>query len=304
MRVRKRRIIEYAFQHLYQNTCRGVLLFYNDMDRLVYYTAFAVMARKYHAQVLAISLMYDHTHSSVRLQEPSRMGDFVRDYTSVYAMEFNRDIGRHGPLFRCAYGNAPKIGAKKIRTNVSYIDNNAVEKMLFEKAEQDRWNAIAFLDSSHPFSEKIVRSHASRKLLRSMKRVEAFFKANAYLSYRILRDLFDGLKKNEAEQLIDFIIYTYLPIDKEERSLLYGNYQTMLTAINSNTGSEYDIKEDFDNEPHTIYREILKVCQHSSFADNPKAMLVLPKAEKIRIANILQQRTGATYYQLKKFLDL
>ena len=179
MRVRKRKIIENAFQHLYQRTCRGVLLFYNEMDRLVYYTTFSVTARKYQAQVLAISLMYDHTHSSVRLKEASRMGAFVRDYTSIYAMEFNRDIGRHGPLFSCAYGNAPKIGAKKIRTNVTYIDNNAVEKMLFERAEQDRWNVIAFLHSSHPFSEKIDRRSASKKLLRSLRRVEAFSKANA-----------------------------------------------------------------------------------------------------------------------------
>lgn len=304
MRVRKRRIIENAFQHIYQNTCRGVLLFYDNLDRLVYYTAFSVTARKYQAQVLAISLMYDHTHSSVRLDNPARMGDFVRDYTSVYAMEFNRDIGRHGPLFRCAYGNSPKSGAKKIRTNVTYIDNNAVEKKLFERADQDRWNMIAFLNSPHPFSEKIDRSHASRKLLRSLKRVEAFSKANAFLSYRILRSLFDGLTEKEKEQLTDFIIYTYLPIDKEKRMLLYGDYQTMLIAINSNTGNEYDLKEDFDNEPHTIYRDHLRVCQQSSFSNNPKAMLVLPKAEKIRIAHILQQRTGATYFQLKKFLDL
>lgn len=303
MRVRKRKIIENAFQHIYQNTCRGVLLFYSDMDRLVYYTVFSVTARKRHAQVLAISLMYDHTHSTVRLKEPAQIGDFVRDYTSVYAMEFNRDIGRHGSLFQCAYGNSPKVGAKKIRTNIAYVDNNAVEKKLHERAEEDRWNVIAFLANSHPFSERIDRSRASRRLLRSLKRVEAFSKANTYLSYRILRNLYDGLTNREKEQLTDFILRTYFPIDKEERFLLYGDYQNMLIAINSNTGSEYDIKEDFDNEPHTVYRDLLKVCQHSSFAENPKELLVLPKAEKKRIANILQQKTGATYYQLKKFLD-
>lgn len=305
MRVRKRRIKDNAFQHIYQNTVRGVLLFYSDMDRLVYYTAFSVMARKYQVQVLAISLMYDHTHSSVRLKEPFRLGDFVRDYTSIYAMEFNRDIGRHGPLFRCAYGNAPKVGAKAIRTNVAYIDNNAVEKQLCCQAEQDRWNLIAFLDCSHPYSTKIDRSHSSRRLLRSIKRVEAFSRANAYLPYSILRSLFDNLTKEEEEQLTDFILYTYLPIDKEQLMLLYGgNYQNMLLAINSNTGSEYDIKEEFDNSPHTIYKELLRVCQQSSFASNPKALLVQPPEQKKRIADILQQRTGATFYQLRKFLDL
>ena len=304
MRVRKRRIKDNAFQHIYQNTVRGVLLFYSDMDRLVYYTAFSVMARKYQAQVLAISLMYDHTHSSVRLKDPFLMGDFVRDYTSIYAMEFNRDIGRHGPLFRCAYGNAPKVGAKAIRTNVAYIDNNAVEKQLCCKAEQDRWNLIAFLNCPHPYSKKIDRSHSSRRLLRSIKRVEAFSRANAYLPYNILRSLYDNLTREEEEQLTDFILYTYLPIDKEQLMLLYGSYENMLLAVNSNTGSEYDIKEEFDNSPHTIYKKLLRVCRHSSFADNPKALLVLPPTDKKRIADILQQRTGATFYQLSKFLDL
>lgn len=280
MRVRKRKIKENAFQHIYQNTMGGVLLFYDDYDRLVYYTAFAVTARKYQAQVLAISLMYDHTHSSVRLKDPARLGDFVRDYTSLYAIEFNRDINRHGPLFQCAYGNAPKAGAKAIRTN------------------------IAYLDTPNPFSPKIDRSHVSKRLLRSLKRVAAFSNSNAYLSYRILRSLFDGLTGEEKEQLTDHIIFTYLPLDKEELFVLYGDYENMLTAINSNTGSEYDIKEDFDNSPHTIYRDLLKVCLHSSFADNPKAMLVLRQSEKRRIADILQNKTGATFWQLKKFLGL
>lgn len=304
MRVRKRRIKEKAFQHIYQNTVGGVLLFYNDMDRLVYCTAFAVTARKYQAQVLAISLMYDHTHSSVRLKDPFKLGDFVRDYTSIYAMEFNRDIGRHGPLFQCAYGNAPKVGAKAIRTNVAYIDNNAVEKQLCKKAEDYRWNLIAFLDCTHPFSKKVDRSHASRRLLRSLKRVEAFSKANAHLPYPILRSLFDGLTEEEKEQLTDFILLTYLPLDREERMSLYGSYENMLMAINSNTGSEYDIREDFDTCPHTIYQELLQACQHSSFTSNPKALLVLQPAEKKRIALALQQKTGASHYQLKKFLDL
>ena len=99
-------------------------------------------------------------------------------------------------------------------------------------------------------------------------------------------------------------MHTYLPIDKEQLILLYGNYENMLLAVNSNTGSEYDIKEEFDNSPHTIYKELLQACHHSSFADNPKALLVLPPTDKKRIADILQQRTGATFYQLSKFLDL
>jgi hypothetical protein len=151
---------------------------------------------------------------------------------------------------------------------------------------------------------KIDRSRISKKLLRSLKRVSAFSNTDAHLSYPILRSLFAGLTNEEKEQLTDYIIFTYLPLDKEELFLLYGDYRNMLIAINSNTGSEYDLREDYENSPHTIYRELLKVCEQSSFAENPKALLVLSPAEKRRTAEILQRRTGATYWQLKKFLGL
>ena len=304
MRTKKRKIRDDAFQHTYQNTCRGILLFYDDLDRLLFYTTFAIAAKRYRAQVIAFTLMYNHTHALFRLDNPLKMGDFVRDYTSYYAMEFNRDSGRSGPLFQCAYGNAPKEGAKKIRTCVNYIDNNAVEKSLVERAEDYRWNLMAYLDNPSPFSEPIQRSRASRALRRSLKRVEAYSKTGAYLTYHLLREFFDGLSEKESRQLIDFIISTYLPIDKEELMLLYGDYQTMLTAVNANTGSEYDIKEDFDHHPHTIYRDLLQVCRQSSFGQNPKMLLALPPDRKLVIADILQQRTGATYYQLRKLLDL
>ena len=274
------------------------------MDRLVYYTIFSVNVRKYKVQALAFALMYDHTHSLVRMADPNRMGDFVRDYTSCFAIEFNRDSGRKGPLFQCAYGNAPKVGAKKIRTTVSYVNNNSVEKLLFEQAEQDRWNLMAYLADSHPFSEPIVIKQASRRLRRSLKRVQALAWSNTWLSYRLLRQLFDELSEKETQQLIDFIIMEYYPIDKEEIMMLYHDYPTLLTAVNSNTGSEYDLKEDFDSGSHVIYRKLLEVCSRSSFARNPKMLVTLPPSQKKRIADILQQRTGAEHYQLKKFLDL
>ncbi len=279
-------------------------MFYDDMDRLVYFTLFSVKAKKYKVQTLAFALMYDHTHSLVRIADPARMGDFVRDYTSCFAIEFNRDSGRRGPLFQCAYGNAPKIGSKKIRTAVSYVNNNSVEKLLFERAEQDRWNLMAYLADSHPFSEPIVLKQSSRRLRRSLQRVKALARSNAWLSYRLLRQLFDELSEKETQQLIDFIITEYYPLDKEEIMMLYHDYPTLLTAVNSNTGSEYDLKEDFDAGSHVIYRNLLKVCDRSSFAGNPKKLVTLPPSQKKQIAGILQQRTGAEYYQLKKFLDL
>ncbi len=304
MRVRKRKLKENAWQHIYQKAAGSMLLFYDDLDRLVYYTSFVVSARRHHAKVLAFALMYDHTHALVRLEDYSSIGDFVRDYASLYAMEFNRDLERHGPVFCCAYGNAPKEGAKKIRTTVAYIDNNSVEKRLFNRAEEDRWNLMAYVYTDHPFSERLVRRNASRTLARALKRVEFFSSMNAYLPYRILRELYDGLTEKESAQLTDFIITTYNPVDREDLMLLYGDYPTMLVAVNSNTGSEYDLKEDYDNGTHEIYRRLLEICRHSSFGDNLKSVLTMPVRQKTEWADILYRQTGASSFALKKFLGL
>ena len=304
MRVRKRRITENAWQHIYQKTSGNKLLFYDDFDRLVFFTAFVVTARRYHASVLAFALMYDHTHALVRLENPFRIGAFVRDYASLYAMEFNRDIERHGAVFCCAYGNAPKEGAKRLRTTVAYIDNNAVEKGLFKRAEDDRWNLMAYLCSDHPFSEKLVRRDVSRKLGRSLKRVELYSSRNAFLRYQVLRDLFDGLNGKESAQLTDFIISSYNPLDKDDLMLLYGDYRTMLVAVNANTGSEYDLKEDYGFGSHDVYRRLLDICRESAIGRNLKSVLVMPVKQKIAWADTLGRLTGASSFAIKKFLGL
>ena len=52
------------------------------------------------------------------------------------------------------------------------------------------------------------------------------------------------LNERERSQLVDYIISVYNCIDYHFLTGCYGSYQDMLLAVNSNTGSEYDIKEE------------------------------------------------------------
>ena len=116
--------------------------------------------------------------------------------------------------------------------------------------------------------------------------------------------MYEKLTECESEQLTDYIISKYLPLDKESLIACYGDYETMLTAINSNTGSEYDIKEQHDNNSDQIYESMLEVCRRSSYAANIPALLALPVGQKLAIADILVRETGAKPYQVRKFLHL
>lgn len=304
MRGVKRKVQEEGLQHIYQNTYDGKLLFYSVLDRLVFLTIYSVVARKYGVPVLGLCLMFDHIHSLVQVFATEIMSLFVGEYTSKYVLAFNRNSGRKGPMFRKAYGNAPKIGLKKIRTAIAYLYNNHVEKKLCSQAEDCRWNFLAYLKSDHPFSEEIDRRRCSYRLKIALSRVDALYKRQIWLDYPVLRSMYDKLTERESEQLTDYIISKYLPLDKESLIACYGDYETMLIAVNSNTGSEYDIKEPYDSNSDEIYESMLAVCRRSSYAENIPALLALPVSQKLAIADILVRETGAKPYQVRKFLHL
>lgn len=304
MRGHKRKLPSDTFEHIYIRSINQFVIFYSMEDRLVYYTVFAVMVKRYRITVLALALMFDHIHHLIKTISRELYGKFIGVTTSTFAMAYNRDSGRKGPLFHKAYGNSAKRRDKDVRNCIAYNYNNSVEKLLFNRAEQDRWNLLAYIDNPHPFSKEICRKTASKKLLKSMDAVILFHGRNKYLDYPVVRKLFDGLGLEEREQLLDFIISLYLPIDKERLLGFYKSYDAMVLAINSNTGKEYDMNEIFDPESHQDYVRMLELTQRSSFAADPRSIILAPEEQKRKIAKSFMERAGASLNHAKRFLHL
>lgn len=304
MRGHKRKIPPDTFEHIYIRSINQFVIFYTMEDRLVYYTIFSVMAKQYGIIVLAFALMFDHIHHLIKAATKELYAKFVGVTSSTFAMAYNRDSGRKGPLFQKAYGNGPKRRDKDVRTCIAYDYNNSVEKLLFSRAEQDRWNLLAYIDNPHPFSKEINRKTASRKLVLSMDAATRFHDRNEYLDYSVVRKLFDGLVDDEREQLLDFIITLYLPIDREALLGYYKSYDHMLLAINSNTGSDYTIDEIYDPESHLGFVRMLEMTRHSSFADDPRSIILAPETKKWQIAEVFMKREGISLKQAKRFLHL
>ena len=155
MRGHKRKLPADTFQHIYIRSINQFVIFYSMEDRLVYYTVFAVMTKRYRVTVLALALMFDHIHHLIKTISRELYSKFIGVTTSTFVMAYNRDSGRKGPLFHKAYGNSAKRRDKDVRNCIAYNYNNSVEKLLFNRAEQDRWNLLAYIDNPHPFSKEI-----------------------------------------------------------------------------------------------------------------------------------------------------
>ena len=230
--------------HTYQRSVSGFNIFYEVEDYLVYYTIFSVMSRRYGMVVYGLCLMIDHIHTLTSTSSCKTFSKFMSNVAIQFVKEYNRYHNRVGPLFSECFGSAPKAGLKRLRTAIAYLFNNPVERLLCKRAQEYRWNFLAYAASDNPFSDPLVLKKASRRLRRALKEVDGTVKRNEYMTYVQLKRMFVGMDARETNQLIDYIIVRYNIIRYEDLTTkCYDGYENMLMAINSNAGSEYEVQE-------------------------------------------------------------
>jgi len=302
-RSRRRRFINGELNHIYQRTISGFNIFYDIEDYLVYYTIFAVLIRCYEITAIGLCLMVDHIHMLIEAPDRNTLSKFMDHCTSVFAREYNFNIGREGGLFRKRFGSAPKIGLKKIRTAIAYLFNNPVEKGLCKRAEDFRWNFLAYAVNPLPFSTSLKIRQMSKPLQKAIKEVRETAAQNRHLKYGQVRRFFSKINDTEREILIDFIVTTYNPFDYDRLISHYGSYESMLVAINSNTGSEYDIKEDYYSFSDIEYENMKSVTTKMNI--KPIRKITQSSAqEKWELFNLLKKHTNADSRQISKFLHI
>ena len=292
-----------TIHHIYQNTRCGYLIFYSVKDYLVFLSIISLTARKYGVQILGICMMADHIHILVKIREPLQLKSFVRDYSSLFTRKFNDYYQRTGSLFN-PYGCAPKIGHKKIRSSIAYLYNNPVENHLVLRAEEDRWNLLAYTENRYPFSEKLRMDYARWELRKALYEVKATRQRKRPLEYVRLERMTQHLSPRELEQFTDYVIWKYNPVDYQAAIRFYGSYQQMLIAINSNTGSEYDLEEDAFAKDHRIFRKMIHFLTCTQGWQSMKEVLMLSESERERLQLKLMRRFGATGREAAKLLRL
>ena len=302
--MKKRKFVEGGLNHTYQRTVSGFNIFYEIEDYLVYYTIYSIMALKYEVVVYGLCLMIDHIHSLCVAKDRERFSRFMSHVANVFVREYNSEHGRSGALFDRPFGSAIKRGLKLIRTAISYLYNNPVERYLCKYAQEYRWNFLAYGQSPNPFSEPLVLRKSSAALRRAVKEVNASHMDKRHLTYAQLRRLLAPLDEKEKNQLVDHIATRYSVIRYDMLTIkCYDGYQTMLTAINSNAGSEYDIDELKFGHSDVEYRELYRYI-HSHGYISAGDVISLDIDAKLSLYAQMRRNTSANHYQICKFLHM
>lgn len=305
MKSRKRPFQKDILNHCYQRSADGGVIFYNQLDRLLWFTVVCTTARKYGVQVLAMCPMADHVHLSARASSVRILSGFVGRYSHIFALEYNRVCHAGGPVFKHPFGSAPKYGAKKGRANLLYVGNNLVDRQMASAAEDARWSLVAYAVSDHPFSQPIVLRTASRPMQRAVKEVLACREQDVPLKYQQLKRLFKPLLPAEKQQLTDFIISRYNCIDYAAALEFFdGDYERFLTALHSNSGSEYDLNEVFLGKTDKPYAEMTRILMEEKGYEDIHEFLSLDNTEKYELFQLLRKHTNVMAKQIAAFLHL
>lgn len=301
---KRRRFYRGVVNHIYQKTSSGHNIFYGYEDFLMFFTMMSVSVRSAEVQVFSLCLMYNHFHSLTKTEVVQQLSDLMNHCCSWFAREFNLSTGRRGQLFKKNFGSAPKRDDKAVRNAINYIGNNPVEKRICVRPEQYRWNFLAYAVSANPFSEPLIIKNASNRLRRAVKEVKSMSELNLPLKSRHILRLFRDLSDREIEQLVDFIITEYNFIDYEAAASYYGSVSKMIEAMAFNTGSEYDIREEWNPDSDLAYHEMQDYVRNNMRMTPVSNVISLPSDEKSEIASVLQRHTSATPHQVIRFLHL
>ena len=302
--MENRRFYSGVLNHCYQRTADNGVLFYTDLDHLIHFTYYCLAARKYGITVFALCQMPDHIHDSVVAQDLSDLSAFKREVNSRFSRDYNSFTGRSGPLFESPFGSAPKRGDKAARSNIVYVGNNPVERHLCAKAKDYRWNYLAYGISRNPFSERRTLRQSRPVLKRALVEIQSFFCSGKPINYSALSRLMSPLDSAEKDILADSIVSTYNVIDYDRAAALFGGFDNMLIAMNSTTGSEYDIKEVFTGRRDSFYKEMNDILLNKGLLTEIHALPGLPYADRKRLFPILRRWSNAPSAQIEKYLHL
>lgn len=289
--------------HIFQRARNGFVVFYNVKDSLFFITSFCIIARRHGVKVLALCLMYNHVHILLDTDDKESIRLFIKELMSYFCKSYNRRYGLSGVLFD-SYGVSLKKGDKAIRTALAYVNNNPVEDHICGKAEEWRWNFLAYSDSEHPYSEKVNLGIASRRLRRAVAKVKYLHATERPLTYEVLDNLFDSLAIKEKQQLVDLIINEYAIVDFRLAISFYGDYDKMLIAFASNTGSEYEISEPFDPHSGQAYRKMADFLARDNRFKSIGEVINLPLGKLVEYLDELVSQCGVRQCHAMKFLHI
>lgn len=298
----KRKYCFDGVDHVYQITADRGICFYTSADCLVWFTLMCVMARRYNIRILAVCIMLNHCHILLKAPSSYALSSFMRDLTSLFTRMYNKKYRISGSLVGGQFNNAGKRKDQKIKDIIVYIYNNPVVKHAVPRAEQYRWNFLAYMQSSNPFSEVIRQESCSEELIRAMAAVRMRRKVGRPVDYHFFSGPYARLREKEKRQIIDYIVSEYNVIEYATIERMWGSYQGLCYTLSSISGSEYDIKEEYVEEDYRRYYRMIRLAKDAGYDLSRRRLNGLTLDEQIRLANLFFNEAGASRTEISKFL--
>ena len=289
-------------QHVYFRGKGGGIIFYCIQDCIFFITLYTCLAEKYGITTSAFSLMPNHSHSQQSAVDRRSFTGFNREFSSTCTRAYNRWHKRRGELFDNPFGSASKGTGKLVKNNLSYICNNGAEGKLSKGVLDYRWNLMAYYLTPSPFSGKIRRDTVSKSLMDSVKMVDYFRDSGRPLGYETQERLFKRLDKGERKQLTDYILFKYNPLDYNGIISVFGSFEKALAGMEANCGSEYDLKEDWDD--YSVYSRMVEAVRKKRIDLVNVNFETMDAGKLFSLRLYLKQTTRATDRQLDKFLHM
>ena len=281
--------------HIYKRRGDGFLIFYSIKDYLVYFTLYSILAIKYGVKLYGLCFMPDHIHSIAQAGNLKQLTLFEHEASRMYAREWNSAYGKDGQMFD-SFGSAPKYGNKEKRSVYAYVVNNPVERHLCKRPEQFKWNFMC--------RKLSVDGQKSKELLFAMERVSALRLRLRPLTYAVLENLVKNLTAKEVGILVNHIINSYNVIEYNAVERLYGDYEQLMVAVNSNVGGEYEIKEAFVGRSDAVYSGLTSLLTKKYSGVSLKDILNWDNDKKLEALSYLERFTPAINRQIAKYLHL
>lgn len=285
-------------RHVYCKGFNGYGLFYSLGDYLLFFTLYSVLSREMGICTISFSMMFNHVHELLWGVHDHLSRLFQRRLEIIFALHFNKEHKRKGKVFRDSFGYADKWVQKKILGCIAYIFNNVVAGRMVSRAVENRWTLLAYYKNRSPFSEPIVIRKCSAAMKRAIQLVNTYYEANDYLDYPVQRRIYKGLSVKERRQITDYIISKYNFLDYSVLEELYGSFDSLLNAVDSNAGAEYDLNDEYGD--HSCYGKMLSIARQSGYG--------IYEIEKMnenalaKFADLLLKSVNPGPEQLKKFL--
>lgn len=291
-----------SLQHVFQRSIDYGNFLYTKEDNIVLLTILYTYARQMQIDIMLLCFMPNHFHLLVDAPSKRRLWQYMDIATSLFVRIYNKQYSRKGKLLHNSFGSASKQGEKKIRSCFAYIGNNPVEKKLTQYASQYRWNLLPYYQNLNPFSE--VSKRLSKRARCAMATIEKQHAANLYMDYSKIKEVTYKLNDAEKKYIFDYIISLYNPTNYYKAIGYFGSFKNMMIAFDSNTGSEYEIKEEYSTISDTPYNEMVEVLMKNNLWDRQKNPYTYTIEERGIAIELLREISGTTSKHISKFLHI